>query len=169
MSEFDFGMYGSNSKVHPTNLPFNHPDFCTWADEEKRLVRHSRTGEKCRLVLDDSFYATGVYTLITTDGNSKTRTAPSWNSRALVDAASVLKGKELSIVVRVNAILYKNTLVNSITLNKLSTPKVLLVVSSIKWESFALINPALIKDYYQHESKKVKGGTRRAPKSQRNN
>lgn len=155
MSEFDLGMYGVHSKIHPTNLPTSHPDFCTWVDENKRLIRHTRTGEICLLELDDSFYATGVYKLRPKNSiESKTRTAPSWSPMQIKQHLDSLKGKEFTFKVRITSILYKDNLVNQILLNRITTERVSFTVSSIEWDSFAVIAGSLIKTYKNEKTKK---------------
>jgi hypothetical protein len=154
LAEFGLGKYGMYSRVHPTNLPFSHPDFCTWVGEKKRLVRHTRTGEICTLSITDDFYSTGEYKLVPKHGESKTRTAPYWETRELRSHLEAIKGKPMQFNVKITGILYKETSVNSITLTRISESKVGFYASSLEWDTFIYVPPKLINKYYEETSKK---------------
>lgn len=141
MAEFELGMYGANSWVHPTDLPPSHPNFVTWKIQAEKLVTHNRTGEVCYLLLTKEFHSTGEFQL-TPKINQRIEKKHSIMHTPLSAKQQLesLKGKTITFKVRILCFLVNDQVEASILFSKsLSKKDVSIVGTSIPWMSLAAL------------------------------
>lgn len=64
LSFFKLGTYPYTPFVHPTELPMEHPDFCTFLNEAEKTIIRNRDGKIFTLTLSSDFEETGQYYIV---------------------------------------------------------------------------------------------------------
>lgn len=87
------GVNGDSSYIPPELLDPSHTGYITNLGEDN-MCTLNRTGERCRLILDAEFEATGIYFLDTSKGKTQFR-SKKWTRRSLLNHLDGLKGSVL--------------------------------------------------------------------------
>ena len=158
MREIGLGKYGTDSYMHPTQLPFSHPWFCMWKDESKRLVTHNRTGTVCRLRIKDDFYVSGEFVLETVDRPQEPQicTSIKWYQNQLNLHLETLKGKKINFEIYYQYFVFKDKSLNQILLSHISRLESVIIVSTIEWETLFPIPIKLIDLSYAYPTNEGK-------------
>lgn len=139
LGEFELGMFGMHSFVHPTDLPTSHPNFVTWANKSLSIVTHNRTGERCYLKLGEPFHYSGEFALSPTQGAAPdTKTSLRHTHATAKKKLEEKIGNEISFRMKILAIVMDGVAEDQALITQVSKKRLCgLIFTSTEWPSLA--------------------------------